>query len=109
MYLKAPGIALFALLLPVLLLAGLVIGFAAAAWMLSLAAYRRLEAATPSQKSELQVEPEPAAPQAATLQVEPEPRAAFVPQVGRNTLCPCGSGVKYKRCCIGKPQRPLAA
>ena len=60
----------------------------------------------------LQVEPEPAAPRTATLQVEPEPRRAFIPQVGRNTLCPCGSGVKYKRCCIGKPQPgpvPIAA
>ena len=47
MYLQAPGIALFALLLPVLLLAGLLIGIAGAMWMLSLAAYRRLEATAP--------------------------------------------------------------
>jgi uncharacterized protein YecA (UPF0149 family) len=27
------------------------------------------------------------------------------PQVGRNSACPCGSGVMYKRCC-GKADRP---
>ena len=56
-------------------------------------------------KLELQVEPEPAAPRPATC-------PAYIPQVGRNTPCPCGSGLKYKRCCIGKPQRspvPIAA
>ena len=24
-------------------------------------------------------------------------------KIGRNDLCPCGSGKKYKRCCLGKP------
>jgi len=24
------------------------------------------------------------------------------PKVGRNQLCPCGSGKKFKRCCLGK-------
>jgi uncharacterized protein YecA (UPF0149 family) len=24
------------------------------------------------------------------------------PQPARNAACPCGSGIKYKRCCIGK-------
>ena len=41
-----------------------------------------------------------------------EPQPIRLPQVGRNTPCPCGSGVKYKRCCIGKPQPspiPIAA
>ena len=23
-----------------------------------------------------------------------------VPKVGRNELCPCGSGKKYKKCCL---------
>jgi len=23
-------------------------------------------------------------------------------QAGRNDLCPCGSGRKYKKCCLGK-------
>jgi uncharacterized protein len=26
----------------------------------------------------------------------------FVRQAGRNDPCPCGSGKKYKRCCMGK-------
>lgn len=26
-------------------------------------------------------------------------------KVGRNDPCPCGSGKKYKNCCIGKPVR----
>jgi uncharacterized protein len=25
--------------------------------------------------------------------------------VGRNALCPCGSGKKYKQCCMGKVDR----
>ena len=25
------------------------------------------------------------------------------PKVGRNDPCPCGSGKKYKKCCLGKP------
>jgi hypothetical protein len=25
------------------------------------------------------------------------------PKVGRNELCPCGSGKKYKRCCLDNP------
>jgi predicted O-linked N-acetylglucosamine transferase (SPINDLY family) len=27
-------------------------------------------------------------------------------QIGRNDLCPCGSGLKYKKCCLGKPGLP---
>ncbi len=27
----------------------------------------------------------------------------------RNTPCPCGSGIKYKKCCLGKDQRGLNA
>lgn len=25
--------------------------------------------------------------------------------IGRNAPCPCGSGLKYKRCCAQKPQK----
>ena len=25
-------------------------------------------------------------------------------KIGRNDACPCGSGFKYKRCCLGKQQ-----
>ncbi len=28
--------------------------------------------------------------------------ARSVPKVGRNEPCPCGSGAKYKKCCLGK-------
>jgi len=27
-------------------------------------------------------------------------------KIGRNELCPCGSGIKFKRCCLGKPLPP---
>ena len=30
-------------------------------------------------------------------------------KVGRNDPCPCGSGKKYKFCCLNKPQSPLDA
>jgi preprotein translocase subunit SecA len=23
------------------------------------------------------------------------------PKIGRNAICPCGSGAKYKKCCMG--------
>jgi hypothetical protein len=29
-----------------------------------------------------------------------------VPQPGRNAPCPCGSGVKFKKCCLGKDSPP---
>jgi hypothetical protein len=32
---------------------------------------------------------------------KPQP-IRVAPQPGRNQTCPCGSGVKYKRCCIAK-------
>jgi preprotein translocase subunit SecA len=31
-----------------------------------------------------------------------EPRAADGQKVGRNDPCPCGSGKKYKKCCLLK-------
>lgn len=30
-------------------------------------------------------------------------------KVGRNDLCPCGSGKKYKNCCMKKEQEQVAA
>ncbi|MEN8907184.1 MAG: SEC-C metal-binding domain-containing protein [Clostridiales bacterium] len=27
------------------------------------------------------------------------------PKVGRNQPCPCGSGKKYKKCCLGEPKK----
>jgi uncharacterized protein YecA (UPF0149 family) len=26
-------------------------------------------------------------------------------KIGRNELCPCGSGKKYKKCCMGKKDK----
>ena len=26
----------------------------------------------------------------------------YMPKIGRNDQCPCGSGKKYKKCCMGK-------
>jgi hypothetical protein len=31
------------------------------------------------------------------------------PKIGRNEACPCGSGKKYKRCCLGQLADQLAA
>ena len=83
---------------------------------------------TPSQPEDsLRNETPPDPPVAAEPQPEPEPAAAdtgfdtfrhpdpheinevrneMPPQVGRNSPCPCGSGVKYKRCC-GKDAPPV--
>ena len=35
---------------------------------------------------------------------KPEPYRRSEPKIGRNEACPCGSGQKYKRCCLGKSQ-----
>ena len=32
----------------------------------------------------------------------PEPFIRPLPKIGRNDPCPCGSGNKYKKCCLGK-------
>ncbi len=29
------------------------------------------------------------------------------PKVGRNAPCPCGSGKKYKKCCLEKSDAPV--
>jgi hypothetical protein len=33
------------------------------------------------------------------LEAAPQPQRGTAPRVGRNELCPCGSGKKFKRCC----------
>ena len=38
-------------------------------------------------------------PQAAKGDSKPEPVRRETPKIGRNDLCPCGSGKKYKNCC----------
>ena len=30
-----------------------------------------------------------------------------IPKIGRNDKCPCGSGKKYKVCCLNKPKAPI--
>ena len=42
-----------------------------------------------------------AAPKAEDTQ-KPETYRRAMPKVGRNDPCPCGSGKKYKNCCMGK-------
>jgi hypothetical protein len=34
----------------------------------------------------------------------PEPYVREAPKIGRNDPCPCGSGRKYKRCCLGREE-----
>ena len=29
-------------------------------------------------------------------------------KIGRNDMCPCGSGLKYKKCCLRKSKDQLA-
>jgi len=36
--------------------------------------------------------------------IEPNTPYVKTPEPGRNELCPCGSGLKYKRCCLNKPR-----
>ena len=49
------------------------------------------------QKKEAEVQKNTTAP---TVEKEPVKRTA--PKVGRNDPCPCGSGKKFKQCCMGK-------
>ncbi|MBK5101444.1 MAG: SEC-C domain-containing protein [Desulfobacteraceae bacterium] len=32
----------------------------------------------------------------------PLSRTSSSPKIGRNEPCPCGSGLKYKKCCLNK-------
>jgi hypothetical protein len=41
-------------------------------------------------------------------QSAPTPFRRETPKVGRNEPCPCGSGQKYKRCCLNQPQAQAA-
>jgi len=34
--------------------------------------------------------------------MNPQTVVREIPEVGRNAPCPCGSGLKYKKCCLGK-------
>lgn len=35
----------------------------------------------------------------------PETTVHTGPKIGRNDPCPCGSGKKYKKCCLGKKEK----
>ena len=39
---------------------------------------------------------------------KPETYRRPEPKTGRNDLCPCGSGKKYKHCCLGKSSAAAA-
>jgi len=39
---------------------------------------------------------------AQSAQSKPQPIRREHPKIGRNETCPCGSGLKYKRCCLNK-------
>jgi uncharacterized protein YecA (UPF0149 family) len=37
-----------------------------------------------------------------TASGKPKPHTNPGSKIGRNDACPCGSGLKYKKCCMGK-------
>ncbi|MGQ9733279.1 MAG: SEC-C metal-binding domain-containing protein, partial [Candidatus Zipacnadales bacterium] len=37
-----------------------------------------------------------------TMKTTPKAARARIEEIGRNDACPCGSGRKYKHCCLGK-------
>ena len=37
---------------------------------------------------------------------KPGPQPVAIEKTGRNELCPCGSGLKFKRCCLNESSRP---
>jgi hypothetical protein len=41
-------------------------------------------------------------------QIPPQPYRRPDPKTGRNDRCPCGSGQKFKQCCLNKPQTAAA-
>ena len=58
----------------------------------------------PEQKEFSQKEMEKLLRKAAAQYNKPEKKV----KIGRNDPCPCGSGKKYKKCCMNKPQSPVA-
>lgn len=41
-------------------------------------------------------------PRPAPVNIPLTPRQRETKKIGRNEPCPCGSGIKYKKCCRGK-------
>lgn len=37
------------------------------------------------------------------MMIRPTNKQRRIMKVGRNDLCPCGSGMKFKKCHLGKP------
>jgi hypothetical protein len=64
---------------------------------------------SPAQTPTPEVTPEPSAePQKPEIVHNfAQSASPSAPKTGRNDLCPCGSHLKFKRCCLGKP--PLSA
>jgi outer membrane biosynthesis protein TonB len=52
--------------------------------------------------------PSPAPVQPTETHNSAQPARRETPKISRNHPCPCGSGLKHKRCCLNKP-RPAAA
>ena len=48
-------------------------------------------------------EPSPKDPEAPQAVPAPAAPISREPKVGRNDPCPCGSGKKFKKCCLLKP------
>jgi uncharacterized protein YecA (UPF0149 family) len=46
--------------------------------------------------------PKPAPARDASLERKPAPFLRTEKQVGRNDACPCGSGKKFKKCCMSR-------
>jgi len=77
--------------------------------------YRQLESERQARPLQPTRTPAPE-PKPAILKNEANPSEALPPQPirvapepGRNESCPCKSGLKYKRCCLGKPAVMVAA
>jgi uncharacterized protein YecA (UPF0149 family) len=77
------------------------------------------KAAKPPVLNNLSIDPlasKPPVPPQPDQEVEPEnlhknaqqPYRRSAPKIGRNEPCPCGSGRKYERCCLLKPQTAAA-
>jgi len=53
-------------------------------------------------------QPKPEAPPAHNPAQSAQPIRRPDPKTGRNEICPCGSGLKFKRCCLNKPRAAAA-
>jgi len=91
------------------------------AWRATLAAAS--QAPSPAPESALNFVHNNAQPRPETPQAQPsvpaaapenvhnnaQARPAAVPKIGRNAPCPCGSGRKFKHCCLGKTAAPAVS